>query len=247
MNFKLAFLTLFLILPNFAYPQKNKSNFKVLQGPFHVLSTKIALVETPMIFDSTSELYEIPITSLVGINCKTKKVIDFGYRIVDPVNLVNGSYEQHANAKYLSSFLGSLCKAESKALTDQISLDIISGSSFYTFYPDTLKKSEKDNYLVWLKVSEFENTPVLDTDGKPMKNAITGETIEKRIKKQTSKESKHKIVFNCESPSITLISLIEYNESGKVVTSDTFDNMKPKDVVPDSIGESIVKKLCMLK
>lgn len=247
MNFKLAFLTLFLILPNFAYPQKNKSNFKVLQGPFHVLSTKIALVETPMTFDSTSELHDISINSLVGINCKTKKVINFGYRIVEPVNLVNGAYEEHQDTKYLSNLLGPLCKSESKVLGDEISLDESSGSYFRTFYPDTLKKIDKNNYSVWLKKSEFENVPVLDSEGKPIKNAISGEIIERRIKKSKSKDEKQKIVFNCDSPSLVVTSLIQYNEAGNVINSDAYSDAKPIEVVPDSIGESIVKKLCMLK
>lgn len=247
MNAKLLIVLLFFVLPNVSHAQKTTHKLRVLKGPFHSLSTRVALVETPMNFDTTSEFHDIPINSLVGINCKTKKILDFGYRISDSVSLVYGEFKEHQNAQHLFKLLNPLCKSNSQVFTDQMSLEVFADSYFYTFYPETLKKSNNSYYSVWLKKIEYEQVPMLDSNKKPMTNVNTGEIIKRRIQKPNSRDEKQKIIFKCETPSIGISSYIKYSESGNVTESETDNNVQTYEVVPDSIGESVVNKLCLLK
>lgn len=237
-----------LLISGLASAQSQKYKLNLITEVFSIGSTKIVGINTPLIFDHKDELFPMQIKNLVGINCKTNRVMNFGSLSLplDDSDLVEGTFEYHINEKHLKSFLKPLCKEKPRVYEKQLHLSAITETSFYTFYPDTFKPASKENYSVWVRIREYERDVLRDPDGKPFIGSATNQTYEILVPKEKSKESKIKYLFNCKDLTLTSTAFVDYDSSGKISGSKEYDESTLKDAVPGSIGLSVIKKLCML-
>ena len=71
--------------------------------------------------------------------------------------------------------------------------------------------------------------------------------VKKTLKDRTISERKSRVTYNCKDKTFGIIQTVYYDSDGSVIdTVVNFSYSAPNSVVPDTIGEQIMKSVCKL-
>jgi hypothetical protein len=187
----------------------------------------------------------VQIKSKLLFNCSSSKVYSLGLLISDDLGKpsIEEFFDRDERLDLLIPKLKHTCSA--KPTLKRASVFIAENQSLegYFLVSDTVKKEGKV-ISAWIETKQFEKK--LPDEYLSTPSSEIEEWMYSTVQKEKSYSSKFNWKINCENSSTAVVTSIAYRPDGTVAASDTFEKVKLKPVIPNTVGETILNNVCSM-